>query len=182
MKVYTSIPEDLPPCALAIGTFDGVHLGHRALLKKLTEASSETVILTFSNHPLEILNPAYAPKLLTPLSEKIDLLEHLGVRSAIAIPFTASLAALTYEDFLRPFPLTHLFLGAGDSFGKNREGNPANLLALSRKRNFKLLYIDKSILAGEPISSSRIRSALAAQNYELASLLLGRPIKKELYV
>ena len=182
MKIYTAIPSEPSPTALAVGTFDGVHLGHLALLKRLREVSPHCTVLTFSNHPFEILRPGKAPSPIIPLAEKLSLFEQCGIDAAIAIPFTQEIASLSYEAFLKPFSLTHLLLGSGDAFGKGREGNLENLLCLSEERGFKLSYVDKVLLDGQPISSRRIRTALAANDLELASRLLGRPIRKEPHV
>ncbi len=182
MKHYTTIPFDLPPTALTIGTFDGIHLGHQALLQRLRECASHTTVLTFTNHPLEILRAGPPPQLLLSLPEKLALLETLGIDSVIAIPFTLEIANLSYQEFLKPFHLTHLLLGTGDAFGKNREGNLANLTRLAAEKKFALISVDKIALDGQPISSRRIRAALAANDLELASRLLGRPLQKELYV
>lgn len=182
MKIYTAVPSDLPPTALAIGTFDGFHLGHQALVRALKKEGSHTTIFTFSNHPLEIIKPDKSPKLLISLPEKINLIEQFQVDALIAIPFTKEIASLSYEEFLSPFSLTHLFLGQGDAFGKNREGHPENLLRLAKKRNFKLTVVDKTLFNGEPISSSRIRAAITSNDFELASQLLGRPRFKETHV
>jgi riboflavin kinase/FMN adenylyltransferase len=174
MKRYTAIPSDLPPTALTIGTFDGVHLGHRALLKHLLSLSSHTTVLTFSNHPLDVLNPSKAPQLLTPLPLKLELLEKCGIHAVIAIPFTQAFASLTYDALLAHFSLTHLLLGAGSVFGRNREGTPANLLRLAQARGFILEYIQKTTWESQPISSQRIRSALAIGDRETAERLLGQ--------
>lgn len=182
MKIYTSIPSDLPPTALTIGTFDGVHLGHRTLLKRLRECGSHSTVLTFTNHPLEILSPPHVPVLLTSLPEKLSLLEECGVDTVIAIPFTQELAALSYEAFIAQFRLTHLILGAGDAFGKNREGSPANLIRLSKEKGFSVEFLDKVLLDGQPISSRRIRAALSSNDFETAARLLGRPLKTETHV
>lgn len=173
MKIYTSLPTDLPPTGLSIGTFDGVHLGHRALFKRLLAIAPVATVLTFSNHPLEILKPNEAPPLLTPLPQKLRLLEACGLDAVIAIPFTAEFAFLTYADLLARFPLTHLILGEGDAFGKNREGDQAHLLRLALERKFCVEYLPKITIDGDVVSSRRIRALLASGDPEAASRLLG---------
>ena len=182
MKTYNAIPTDLPPTALALGTFDGVHLGHRHLFQQLCKAAPHTTLLTFSNHPLEILMPTQAPSLLTPLPRKLHLLEAFPIDVVIAIPFTQEFARLSYEELLSLFPLTHLFLGEGDAFGANREGTPPHLARLSLTRGFSLTYVPKLFLDGSPISSQRIRQAIQAHNWHLASRLLGRTIQEASHV
>lgn len=173
MKIYSEIPQDLPRTALTIGTFDGVHIGHQALLTRLKNCFSHATVLTFTNHPLEILKPDQAPKLLTSISVKLELLEKYGIDVAITIPFTKELANLTYEAFLDPFPLAYLVLGADTAFGKNREGNRANILKLAQTRGFKVEYLEKVLFDGEPVSSRRIRTAIANKDFNTAKQLLG---------
>lgn len=160
--------------AMTIGFFDGVHLGHQEILKLLRKRNSHATILTFSNHPRSIIKPP-APPLLIPLSQKIDLLKQYA-DEVILLPFTMELAATPYEELLSRFDLSHLILGAGSAFGRNREGNETNLRELAKKKGFTVEYAPKLLLDGEPISSSRIRKAIASNELTLATRLLGRPI------
>jgi len=157
--------------ALTIGFFDGVHLGHQKLLKKLREQPHAT-ILTFSNHPQSLFNPA-APALLIPLDEKINLLKQYA-DEVIVIPFTKEFASTPYDKLLSQFELTHLILGAGSVFGKNREGNEANVRKYCESRGIIVEYVPKALFQNEPISSSRIRQAIADGNLTLVHQLLGR--------
>lgn len=159
--------------AFTIGFFDGVHLGHQILLKRLREHKSAT-ILTFSNHPQSIIRPP-APELLIPFAEKIALLGEYA-DEVIVLPFTAEFAETPYDKLLDQFECSHLIMGLGAAFGKNREGNEKNVRKYAAKRGIQVEYIPKMLFENEPISSSRIRKALAAGNIALAQQLLGRPL------
>jgi len=175
MKIYTSIPSSLPQTALTIGFFDGMHIGHRALLRTLKESGSHCTVLTFVNHPLKILKPdAPRPGLLTPWPLKLALMEQCGIDAAILLPFTLEFASTPYDKLLDSFDLSHLILGQGSAFGKNREGNEKNMVNFAEKKKFSVQYISKSSLGGETISSSTIRSAITSGDLVLAARLLGR--------
>lgn len=159
--------------ALTIGFFDGVHLGHQVLLKRLRQHPHAT-ILTFSNHPQSVFKPP-APPLILPLEEKVALLKTFA-DEVIVLPFTLEFAATTYDQLLSQFNFSHLILGSGSVFGKNREGNEANIRAYAQKQSFIVEYIPKVLLYNEPVSSSRIRRAMAAGDTPLINQLLGRII------
>lgn len=155
--------------ALTIGFFDGVHVGHQSLLKKLRECP-HTTILTFTNHPAAAFGKE-PPPLLIPFEEKLSLLKPYA-DELIIIPFTREFARTTYENLLAQFELSHLILGQGAAFGKNREGTEEKLR--SKPRSFLLEYIPKVFIDSEPVSSSRIRQAIAEKNHPLITQLLGR--------
>ncbi|HSX25931.1 MAG TPA: FAD synthetase family protein [Chlamydiales bacterium] len=179
MKISTSIPNSLPPTALTIGFFDGVHLGHQALLKSLRKRSDHITVFTFIHHPLQILKPP-APKPICSFHQKLALLKDAQVDIVIAIPFTQEFASTPFDAFLSQFPLTLLLLGEGSAFGKNREGNEENVKAFAAKQGFIAQYLPKLILGNEPISSRRIRASIAAGDFARASQLLGRPYSPNL--
>ncbi len=157
--------------ALTIGFFDGVHLGHQALLKRLRE-HPHTTILTFSNHPKSVLRPP-APPLLIPYEKRIALLKEFA-DELLVLPFTLDFANTPYDTLLDRFDLSHLILGKGSVFGKNREGNEENVRQYCEKKNVTLEYIPKLLFEGESISSSRIRQAILANQTPLATKLLGK--------
>lgn len=157
--------------ALTIGFFDGVHLGHRHLLEKLRNHPHAT-ILTFTNHPQSIFHPP-PPSLLIPLEEKIQILKSYA-DEVIVIPFTKDFASTSFEKLLSQFHLTHLILGKGSTFGKNREGNEENVKKYAKKHGITVEYIPKLYFLNEPVSSSRIRKALIDGDQKLANQLLGK--------
>ena len=157
--------------ALTIGFFDGVHLGHRELLRQLRKYPHAT-ILTFSNHPKEILAPP-APKLLLPHHEKMALLKQYA-DLVVVLPFTCELAATPFDALLSRFDLSHIVLGAGSAFGKGREGNETRVREYANARGIVVEYIPKLLLDGQPVSSSRIRKASIEGNLTLANQLLGK--------
>lgn len=156
--------------ALTIGFFDGVHLGHRALLKKLREKPHAT-ILTFSNHPRSVLRPP-APELLISYELKMERLKPFADQ-IIVVPFTEEFAAISYRELLDQFDLSHIVLGEGSVFGKNREGDELQVRKYGSEKGIVVEYVPKINLNGEPVSSSRIRNALASQQLDLAQQLLG---------
>ncbi len=173
MKIYSAIPSDLPKTGLTIGTFDGVHLGHRALLKALKEKAPFVTVVTFTNHPQEAFGSPPVIQICS-LEKRLSLLEALGVDAAIAIPFTLEFASTPFDRFLQKFSLSCLVLGEGSAFGKGREGTRENVTTFAEKEGFIVEYLPKVLLDGEPVSSRRIRAALANRDFELSSRLLGR--------
>jgi FAD synthase len=157
--------------ALTIGFFDGVHLGHLALLKELRKRP-HTTIVTFSNHPLEILHPP-APELLIPLEKKLELLKPFA-DELIVLPFTKEFSETPFDQFLDRFDLSTIILGAGSAFGKNREGNEKNIRKYAANKNIEVQFFPKILFRGEPVCSSRIRRALQEGNTHLANELLGK--------
>jgi riboflavin kinase/FMN adenylyltransferase len=157
--------------ALTIGFFDGVHLGHQALLCKLRE-HSHTTILTFSNHPKELFDPP-APPLLIPLKEKLGLLKKYA-DDLIVVPFTWEFAQTTFEQLLSSFDLSHLLLGSGACFGKNKQGDEKAVKNYAKTKGFSVEYLPKTLYAGQVVSSSRIRHAMQCGDTALANKLLGK--------
>jgi riboflavin kinase/FMN adenylyltransferase len=157
--------------ALTIGFFDGVHIGHQAILKKLRSHTFSTV-LTFMNHPQEVLHPP-APELLISFAEKIKILQKYA-DDVVAVPFTLEYAATPFDELLSQFDLSHIILGEGAVFGKDRQGNEENVRNYGASRDIIVEYVPKLLFQDEPVSSSRIRKAIAAGNLVLAYQLLGK--------
>lgn len=185
MKVTTSLADTpaLPsPIALAIGVFDGVHLGHLALIKhlhKLTRKGGTRVLLTFSNHPIQILRSQAPPPLLLSLGHRLYLLEKYGINLTIVLPFTKELSEMSYSHFFQflhsTLPFTALVMGEGATFGKGREGNSSTLKGLSKEMGFELHVLKKESYHKETISSSQIRSLVEKGELKKIKKLLGRP-------
>lgn len=157
---------------LAVGFFDGVHLGHRRIL------AGTDAVLTFRNHPLSVLDPARAPALLMDVDERISMLRTVGSRSprvVHAVEFTREFASMTPEDFVsylrREFPyLERVHCGGNWRFGANGAGTPQTL----KDFGFSVKVSRYARCGDEAISSTRIRAALAEGDVELANSMLGR--------
>lgn len=161
---------------LAIGVFDGVHLGHQAVVRSL---KGSVAALTFEPHPLAIIAPDRMPPRLTTLEQKVAYLRAQGTVAVIAVKFDAALRELSASTFVaeiaRIFPdLRHVAIGENWSFGRNREGNAARLSELARTHGFTVRAIAHMELDGAPVSSTRIREAIQQRRLEEADRLLGR--------
>jgi riboflavin kinase/FMN adenylyltransferase len=177
-----ALPDLDTPCGLTIGSFDGVHLGHQALLTHLRSEllfGGTLAVLTFSNHPSHYFTPNSPSPLIYPPHQKIHYLKECGVDLVILLPFDAMFSQTPYDQFLTTLTTTlrctHLILGTGAAFGKEREGNEANVRRLAPKLGITVDYLPKFMLDGLPVSSGRIRSLIAEGNFGGAKECLGRP-------
>jgi riboflavin kinase/FMN adenylyltransferase len=178
----THLPA-LRRAVITIGTFDGVHSGHRYIIQQLQETAAacdgETVIITFDPHPREVLQPGGAPvKLLTTLEEKIELLAKEGIDHLVIVPFTrefSELSARAYlEDFLiEKFNPHTIIIGYDHRFGHNREGGLELLEAEQNRYGFQLVEIPQQVVHDLAVSSTKIRKSLQDGNIQLANELLG---------
>jgi riboflavin kinase/FMN adenylyltransferase len=187
MRILHSIDELSSlsgPIVLAAGTFDGVHLGHQALIRRAMEEASAcggtAVVMTFDRHPASLLRPEKAPKLLTRNDGKIALLAGMGVPALLLLEFTSDLAGVPARDFIASLvascsPLHAFCVGRQWAFGKGGEGNVALLNQLGAGRKFEVIRIDPVMAADSPISSTRIREAIASGDFAESSACLGRP-------
>jgi riboflavin kinase/FMN adenylyltransferase len=161
---------------LAIGVFDGVHLGHQAVVKSL---QGKVAALTFEPHPLTIIAPDRVPPRLTTLEQKVAYMRAQGTAAVIAVRFDTALRELSAADFVneiaRIFPdLKQVAIGEAWSFGRNREGNATRLADLASKHGFIVKAIPPVLLEGAPVSSTRIREAILSRRFDEAARLLGR--------
>lgn len=168
----------------AIGNFDGVHLGHQALLALLTGKARAlglpAVVLTFEPHPREYFSPADAPARLASLREKLLLLDAAGVDRTYVCRFDARLAAQSAQSFIddtlvRGLRVRHLFVGDDFCFGARRRGNFAMLQEAGERHGFGVESMPTLDVSGERVSSSAVRAALAEADLDHAARLLGRP-------
>ncbi len=172
----TSLPDAEPrPRHVAIGTFDGVHRGHRAVI------DDADTVLTFDPHPLEILHPAALPKLITPFAVKRDVIEGLGVKELIVVPFDERFATVTAEQFIEDILIGRLgaeriSVGENFRFGAKAKGDPA---MLSARSEFETRVVPLVEVDGETVSSTRIRALVAAGDMEAARHALGAPFMVE---
>jgi riboflavin kinase/FMN adenylyltransferase len=173
-----------PSPAVTIGNFDGVHLGHQALVAAAVERARASggvvVVLTFDPHPARVVSPDRAPAALSTLAQKEELLAGLGVDRLAVLPFDASVAGLGPEAFAREvlggaLGARHVVVGESFRFGHRREGDARGLAVLGERLGFEVHAIAPVLAEGEPISSSRVRDALARGDVGTARALLGRP-------
>ena len=186
MQVLRSISELAElrgPLFLAIGVFDGVHLGHQAVISTSAthakEAGGTPVVVTFDPHPAKVLRPNDAPHLITATQHKIALIRDLGVAHLLVLHFDRMFAATAPEEFVEQLvansrPLREICVGHEWSFGKGRAGNLALLKQLGLQRNFNVVGVEAVTLNGEVVSSTTIRKAVAEGNLVKATQMLGR--------
>lgn len=176
---------------LSIGTFDGIHLGHRKLLARVQEIaraeSLKSVIITYRNHPAYTLNKSAAIKMLCPSDIKEQELTKLGIDEVVMLEFTPELAQTTAGAFLHEYliPTWHprvIVMGYDSHFGKNREGDRQFLQDRASGYGYRVEYVQPALDAGKPISSSLIRSLLETANLSEANRLLGKPYALSGYV
>lgn len=169
--------------SVALGYFDGVHLGHRNIIvtsvQEAHRQSLPSVVLSFEPHPLAVVNPGATPKLLTSFTEKIRLIENLGVDFLLVLPFTAALAATEAFSFARTvlfnaLKTEHVTVGYNYTFGHQGHGTPENLVAWSRQLGFQVTVISPVTVEGEAVSSSRIRQLISQGDVASAAAALGR--------
>ena len=186
MQVLRSISELgtlSGPLFLAIGVFDGVHLGHQAVIstsaRHAKEVGGTPVVVTFDPHPAKVLRPQDAPHLLTATQHKIALIRDLGVAHLLILHFDREFAATTPDDFVAQLaanshPLREICVGHEWSFGKNRAGNLDLLKKLGGTLNFDVVGVPAVTLNGEVVSSTEIRRAVADGDLTKATQMLGR--------
>ena len=181
----SGLPPDVHATVVTVGTFDGVHRGHRDVLDRLVARGKalgrRTVLVTFEPHPLEVVNPAAAPLMLTVGEEKREVLAESGIDYLAVVPFTATLARYAAQDFVMRvlrdrFSMEYLLMGYDHGFGRNREGDVEVLQALGARVGFHVEVVPPvSIGDGRPISSTSIRRAIAGGDLDRAAHGLGRP-------
>ena len=178
------LPPQAAGAAITVGTFDGVHRGHWSVLQRLQEvAESEgllSVLVTFDPHPLKIVRPEIAPRLLTTANEKKEILTLSGLDYAVFLNFTRSLSLYMPEEFVRDvllarFGLRKLVVGYDHGFGRDRRGDAELMRGIGARYGFEVEVMEPVRMNDETISSSRIRRALEAGQVEKAASGLGRP-------
>lgn len=187
MKIFddpATLRAHLTRPVATIGNFDGVHRGHQAIIRTVLERAKATdgsgVLITFDPHPLKVLAPERAPRLLTTRRQKLALLEAAGLDFLLILPFTMELAEVSAQDFVRrhlveALDVREVYVGANFNFGRDREGTAEVLVRLCGALGVRAAQVDEVTALHAPISSSRIRRALQSGEVELARDLLGRP-------
>ncbi|RJQ55180.1 MAG: bifunctional riboflavin kinase/FAD synthetase [Nitrospiraceae bacterium] len=186
MKIIDGIEnlkKGIPYPVLTLGNFDGVHTGHQAIFRMLTECAREhngtSVVFTFVPHPLRVIAPERAPKLLTTYKDKFRLIESFGIDVIICANFTKEFAGVSAEDFVadvlhKTLGVKEIFIGANYFFGKGRKGSPELLKELGAKYGFTVNVVEEIRINGLTPSSSGIRGLVAKGKVDEAAVLLGR--------
>jgi riboflavin kinase/FMN adenylyltransferase len=183
LKVYSNI-ESIPfieKAVITVGTFDGIHLAHRAILDKVVRSAKnihgKSVVVTFTNHPRTVIDPDFQIKILTPTEEKNNFLQKIGIDVVIYVDFTPVFAKTDYSDFIKSLTtkidIQKFVVGYNHNFLKNKEGNIHNLEKMSLIYGFEVMKVPQQTIDGIKISSSRIREAINADDLNLANKLLG---------
>lgn len=172
------------PTVLTLGVFDGLHVGHQAIVRAVVERAllvdATPTLITFDPHPRQVLKPETAPPLLQTFQQKMEGLENLGMGQVIVVEFTPELAALSAEEFVRRYirdglDAREVYLGKGFAFGHNRRGGIELLRELSGTRGFHADEVAEVRLRRHRISSTMIRRLLKTGRVNLARRMLGRP-------
>jgi riboflavin kinase / FMN adenylyltransferase len=186
MKIFRSLeelPEGLGPSVVSVGNFDGLHCGHQQVLKEVVrracETGSQAVAVTFEPHPLRVLRPQVAPKLITPPDVKEKLLSQAGVDALLVIPFTLEFSKTTPAEFARDIlagklRATEVHEGENFHFGHKAQGTTGRLSELGQQFGFAVKAYPVMLLRGSPVSSSHIRELIVAGKIARARHLLGR--------
>ena len=172
------------PIVLAAGVFDGMHLGHRAVLEAACESAKRIeatpVVLTFDPHPASVLRPNAPVRLLTPQDLKLQLISQSGIPHTLVVPFYEIFAQIEPEDFIElllkgSMHLSGICIGEGWRFGRNRKGNPDLLRSIGMRSGFFTSEVPSVCVNGHTVSSTFIRQALTIGDIEKANRCLGRP-------
>jgi riboflavin kinase/FMN adenylyltransferase len=178
------VPSTFGPCVVASGNFDGVHRGHAMLLTRLLiharERAQIPVVLTFDPHPMAVLRPDRAPKLITPMPERVRLLGAAGVEAVVIIPFSPAVAAVPARDFAQytfvdTLHASVVVVGEDFHFGANATGDVPNLRAMGRLLGFEVDAVAVQSDGVARLSSTRVRQLIAAGDVAGAAEILGRP-------
>jgi len=179
-------PADIRRPVLALGTFDGVHLGHRTVLGLAVERArargTSSAALTFEPHPLEVLRPGAEPALLTTVDERLEQFAALGLDAALVLPFDDAFAKISAAAWLDGvlrgrLDASEIVAGSSYTFGFRREGTARRLEAWGQAGDVPVHLVPAVLAGGEPVSSSRIRAALREGLVDDAARLLGRPYR-----
>ena len=184
MKLFESINEfqSTKKTILTLGTFDGVHIGHKKILERLTQNTEngkyESLVLTFFPHPRMVLQEKSEIKLLNTIPEKSKLLEKSGIENLVIHPFNESFSRLTAEEFVHSilvnqFHIQKIIIGHDHRFGRNRTANIDNLIAFGAEYGFEVEQISAQEIQDVSVSSTKIRKALQDGNMSLANEYLG---------
>lgn len=168
---------------ITLGTFDGVHLGHRAILDEVSQRAAsiggESILITFEPHPRKVLFPEQDLKILTPLPEKVELIQQAGIEHVVVAPFTTAFSQLSAENYIQDFLVSYfhpkvIVIGHDHHFGHDRKGNIALLEVFASACGFEVCQISKQLIQDAAVSSTKIRQALSVGAVSAANAMLGR--------
>ncbi len=185
MKICTQLadlPSALTNTAIALGTFDGMHIGHKQIVKRVIEfaklSGGTSVMFTFSNHPRSVLYPEHSPQLLMSQEQKAKLLDDLGLDLLVAIPFTADFLKISPADFVNllvtQFHPAMLVVGPNYCYGYHSQGTSDTLAAAGKQQGFAVEIFDMVTFQGVAVSSTVIRGLIKAGQVKQAALVLGQ--------
>jgi riboflavin kinase/FMN adenylyltransferase len=183
-RKFQDIPADFGPTVLSVGNFDGIHRGHQHVLNRMTERAKElnakSLVVTFDPHPIRILRPDHAPPLLTPLPQKLKLLEKTGIDAVLVLPFSRDLSMMPPFEFAEEILASALHAvevheGFNFHFGHKKEGNVERLKEYGHRLGFEVVIYQAMHCRGHILSSSDVRRLVQAGNMARARHLLGRP-------
>jgi riboflavin kinase / FMN adenylyltransferase len=191
MRIFHSldaVPADFGPCIVTIGNFDGVHVGHRQIMRRVAELARERgaipAVLTFDPHPARVLAPDRAPKLLMTIDQRVRAMEAEGIEAVLLVPFSLEFAKLTPEEFVDQVLVKILkarvvLVGEDFRFGHRQAGNIETLRALGAREGFELEAVAGIARRGERVSSTAIRKLVAEGEVSKACRMLGAPFALE---
>ena len=180
-------PDRLPDfknAVVTIGTFDGVHLGHKVILDQVVNYAQtiggESILLTFEPHPRKLLFPDQPLKIITPLEQKLELITAAGIQHVIVVPFTKAFAEMSADAYINDFLVKqicakHIIIGYDHRFGNDRKGGINLLKEYAYQYNYTVHEIPAKLIDNAAVSSTKIRHALLAGNVTDATAMLGRP-------
>ncbi len=169
---------------VTIGTFDGVHKGHRAILQNVAEKAAsvggESILITFDPHPRKLLFPNESLGIITPLAQKLELVQSIGIQHVVVVPFTHEFASLSARGYIEEFLVRHfsphaIIIGYDHRFGHDRTGNITLLKELAPQFGYRVLEIPAQLIDQAAVSSTKIRNAVMSGNALEATSMLGRP-------
>jgi len=187
MRVVSSVQElgeSVTRSVVTIGNFDGVHLAHQTLLRRVVQVARAQYLLaaaiTFEPHPIKVLSPDHAPKLLTPLRRKVELIAATGIDLLVVLPFGRDLARQSPLEFVRrvlvdPLRASSVHVGPNFRFGYRQSGDTEILEELGKQEGFRVEVVPMLVVRGDRVSSTRIRELLSEGRVQKANRLLGRP-------
>jgi riboflavin kinase/FMN adenylyltransferase len=187
-RTLAEVPETFGPCAVTIGNFDGVHAGHRHILRRVVAIAREhgwqAAVLTFDPHPTKVVAPDRAPRLLTSLERRCDLMREEGIDRVLILPFTSEVARLTPEEFVREILVSKLqartvLVGDNFKFGHRASGNTRVLRELGARYGFTTEVVSGVRRHNRTVSSSEVRRLIESGNVALACRLLEKPYALE---